>query len=92
MDSIFSPILSVGIKVENVRVGKMTNWDKLVLDIKTDGTITPEEAFDKTIGILIDQFKAVEKIRGGSEEKEEKISEDEKAEKEEKKKKAKKDE
>ena len=59
MDSIFSPILSVGIAVENVRVGKMTNWDKLILDIVTDGTITPAEAFNQAIEILINQFNAL---------------------------------
>lgn len=59
MDSIFTPILSAGIKVENVRVGKMTNWDKLVLDILTDGTITPEDAFNKSVEILIAQFNAL---------------------------------
>lgn len=59
MDSIFSPVLSTGIKVDNMRVGKMTNWDKLILDIKTDGTITPEEAFYKSVDILISQFKAL---------------------------------
>jgi len=59
MDSIFSPILSVGINVENVRVGKMTNWDKLVLNLATDGTITPAEAFKSSVDILIAQFKAL---------------------------------
>ena len=59
MDSIFSPILSVGIAVENARVGKMTNWDKLILDIVTDGTITPEEAFNQAVKILINQFNAL---------------------------------
>ncbi len=59
MDSIFSPILSVGINVENVRLGKMTNWDKLVLDVTTDGTITPEDAFNKSVDILISQFNAL---------------------------------
>lgn len=83
MDSIFSPILSVGIKVEPVRVGKMTNWDKLILDILTDGTITPEEGFKKSVEILIKQFSALnpevvieeevkeEKIEPQEEEKEE---------------------
>ena len=42
MDSIFSPILSVGIKIENVRVGKMVNWDKLIFNITTDVTIRAE--------------------------------------------------
>ena len=59
MDSIFSPILSVGINVESVRVGKMTNWDKLIINLATDGTITPEEAFYKAIEILIAQFGAL---------------------------------
>ncbi len=56
IDSIFSPIREVGINVENVRVGKMTNWDKLILDITTDGTITVEEAFNESVKILIKQF------------------------------------
>lgn len=59
MDSVFSPILSAGISVENVRVGKMTNWDKLVLDLVTDGTITPAAAFYKAANILIAQFNAL---------------------------------
>lgn len=56
MDSIFSPVLAVGIDVVNTRVGKMTNWDKLVLDITTDGTITVEESFNRSVEILIEQF------------------------------------
>lgn len=56
IDSIFSPIRAVGINIENVRVGKMTNWDRLILDITTDGTITPEEAFNESVKILIRQF------------------------------------
>lgn len=59
MDSVFSPVLSVGLKVENVRVGKMTNWDKLVIDLSTDGTITPEAAFNQAVAILTDQFNAL---------------------------------
>ncbi|MBI4812137.1 DNA-directed RNA polymerase subunit alpha [Candidatus Falkowbacteria bacterium] len=59
MDSIFTPILSVGVNIDNVRVGKMTNWDKLTLDILTDGTITPKEAFGQAAEILINQFRAL---------------------------------
>lgn len=59
IDSIFSPVLSVSIDVESARVGKMTNWDKLVLNIKTDKTITPEEAFEQSVKILVDQFSAL---------------------------------
>jgi len=59
MDSIFSPVIAVGIKVENMRVGKMTNWDKLILHITTDGTLTPEDGFNQTVNILISQFNAL---------------------------------
>ena len=59
IDSIFSPVVSVKVNVENVRVGKMTNWDKLNLDITTDGIITPREAFEQAVNILIEQFKAL---------------------------------
>ncbi len=59
IDSIFSPVLSISIDVENARVGKMTNWDKLVLNIKTDKTITPQEAFEQSVKILVDQFSAL---------------------------------
>jgi DNA-directed RNA polymerase subunit alpha len=59
MDAAFSPIQSVSVNVENVRVGKMTNWDKLILNISTDGTITPREAFEDSVKILIDQFNSL---------------------------------
>ncbi len=59
MDSIFTPVLKAGISVDNVRVGKMTNWDRLTIDIITDGTITPEEAFEQSVAILIEQFGAL---------------------------------
>jgi DNA-directed RNA polymerase subunit alpha len=59
MDSVFSPIMNVGVKVENVRVGKMTNWDKLILDVTTDGTVEPEDAFKQSVNILINQFNAL---------------------------------
>ena len=59
MDSIFSPVIVAGLNVEDVRVGKMTNWEKLTLDIVTDGTITPQEAYEKSVEILISQFGAL---------------------------------
>lgn len=59
IDSIFSPILNVGLSISNVRVGKMTNWEKLAIDILTDGTIAPEEAFAESVKILISQFDAI---------------------------------
>jgi DNA-directed RNA polymerase subunit alpha len=59
IDSIFSPVTLVSIDVENTRVGKMTNWDKLILNIKTDGTITPEDAFNEAVKILVEQFNSL---------------------------------
>ena len=59
IDSIFSPVLAVSLNVESARVGKMTNWDKLLVNIKTDGTISPMEAFNQSAKILVEQFSAI---------------------------------
>jgi len=59
IDSIFSPVLAVSLDVENTRVGKMTNWDKLLINLKTDGTLSPMEAFNQASEILVNQFKAL---------------------------------
>ncbi|HTW96372.1 MAG TPA: DNA-directed RNA polymerase subunit alpha [Candidatus Methylomirabilis sp.] len=59
MDAFFSPVLECGLKVENVRVGKMTNWDKLMITIKTDGSISPEQAFNDAAKILQEQVGAL---------------------------------
>lgn len=84
VDAVFSPVLAVGLNVENVRVGKMTNWNKLVLDITTDGTIDPKTAFDQAVEILIDQFQALVSDKKESKKKEVKTEdkkEDKKADK-----------
>lgn len=59
VDSIFSPILNVSYKVEATRVGRRTDFDSLILDIKTDGTITPKDALDQAAQILVKQFNQV---------------------------------
>ena len=56
VDAIFSPVRKVNYTVENTRVGQMTNFDKLTLEIETDGTITPEEALSRAAEILVGQF------------------------------------
>jgi len=58
IDSIFSPVTLVSIDVDNTRVGKMTNWDKLILNVKTDGTISAEEAFNEAVKILVKQYSS----------------------------------
>jgi DNA-directed RNA polymerase subunit alpha len=56
VDAIFSPVRKVNYTVENTRVGQMTNYDKLTIEIETDGTITPEEALSRAAEILVGQF------------------------------------
>lgn len=56
LDAIFTPIRNVSFRVENMRVGKRTDFDRLFLDIETDGTTTPEEAFTKASEILVKHF------------------------------------
>ncbi|MDA0737940.1 MAG: DNA-directed RNA polymerase subunit alpha [Nitrospirae bacterium] len=52
VDSVFSPIKRVNFHVENARVGRMTDYDRLHLEIWTDGSITPQEAVSSAAGIL----------------------------------------
>jgi DNA-directed RNA polymerase subunit alpha len=56
VDAIFTPVRKVNFHVENTRVGQMTNYDKLTLEIETDGTLGPEEALGKAAEILVRQF------------------------------------
>jgi len=56
VDAIFSPVRKVNYWVENTRVGQMTNYDKLTIEIETDGTLTPEEALSRAAEILVGQF------------------------------------
>jgi len=56
IDSIFSPIRKVKYLVENTRVGQNTDYEKLILDVATDGSIHPEEALKEAAKILIHHF------------------------------------
>lgn len=56
IDALFSPVRNVGYRVENTRVGEITNFDKLIMNIETDGSITPKEAVEESAKILIDYF------------------------------------
>ncbi|OGL25324.1 DNA-directed RNA polymerase subunit alpha [Candidatus Saccharibacteria bacterium RIFCSPLOWO2_01_FULL_48_13] len=59
LDAIFSPVLRVRYKVENTRVGQITNLDRLLITVDTDGSITPREAFEEAAAILINQYSAL---------------------------------
>ncbi len=57
IDSIFSPVRKVSYKVENTRVGQVTDYDKLSMRVETDGTVTPEDAVALAARILQDQLQ-----------------------------------
>src|SRR4051795_6298927 len=57
VDAIFTPVRKVNYWVESMRVGQMTNYDKLTIEIETDGTITPEESLSRSAEILVNQFR-----------------------------------
>jgi len=56
LDAAFTPVQRVAFKVENMRVGKRTDFDRLILEVETDGTISPEEAFFRASEILVNHF------------------------------------
>ena len=57
IDSIFSPVRKVNFTVENTRVGNVTDYDKLTLEVLTNGTITPEESVSLASKVLNDHFQ-----------------------------------
>ena len=62
IDAIYKPVRKVNYVVENMRVGKKTDYEKITLEITTDGSINPEEAFAKAVEILINQFSALKDL------------------------------
>jgi DNA-directed RNA polymerase subunit alpha len=67
VDSIFSPVRRVSYEVEAARVGQRTDYDKLVLDVTTDGSVDPRDAVAQAAEILIRQlaiFTDIDKIEG----------------------------
>lgn len=56
VDSVFSPIKKVNFQVEKTRVGKQTDYDRLIMEIWTDGSISPEKAVSEAANILIEHF------------------------------------
>ncbi len=56
LDASFSPVRSVNYEVQDMRVEDRTDYNRLRIDMETDGSITPREAFNKAAAILVDQF------------------------------------
>ena len=62
VDALFAPVMRVNYKVQNTRVGNVTDYDKLIMDIWTDGSITPNDALGKAAKIFAEElapFKAL---------------------------------
>lgn len=59
LDAIFTPVRKVNYSIEHTRVGERTDYDRLRVTVETDGTISPEDAFQKAAQILVDHFKTL---------------------------------
>ncbi len=59
LDGVFTPIRRVNYEVENMRVGNRTDFNRLKIFIETDGTVSPKEALERSIEIMINQLKAI---------------------------------
>ena len=71
IDSIFSPVQRVNYSVQDTRVGNVTDYDSLTLEVWTDGSLRPEEAVSKAAGILVMHLKLFQNMDGLPEEAEE---------------------
>lgn len=56
LDAIYTPIKRVNYEIENMRVGDKTDFNRIKIDIETDGSMTPKQAFDMAATILLEQF------------------------------------
>lgn len=59
VDALYSPVQRVRYNVENTRVGQMTDLDRLVMEIETDGTITPQDAIRQAAELLVEHFHVI---------------------------------
>ena len=67
IDSIYTPVKRVNFSVQNTRVGQITDYDKLTLEVWTDGSIKPEEAVSKSASILITHLRLFQNMGGSVE-------------------------
>lgn len=64
IDAIFTPIRNVGYQVVDTRVGQITNFDKLILSVETDGSITPKDALEQATKLLLEHFELLRDLTG----------------------------
>jgi DNA-directed RNA polymerase subunit alpha len=63
LDSVFSPIRKASYVVDNMRVGERTDYNRLEIAIETDGTLTPREAFEQSLSLMINQLRAIANLK-----------------------------
>ncbi len=71
VDSIFNPVKKVSYKVQDTRVGQVTDYDKLILEVETNGSVSPEDAVAMSAKILQDQFQKFINFEDDSEDEQE---------------------
>lgn len=62
IDALYSPVLNVSYKVEATRVGEKTDYDKLILRVETDGTLSSKKAIQQAVSILLDHFNLLTSV------------------------------
>ena len=62
IDAIFSPVKSVNFSVDNIRVGERIDFNKVVMEVETDGTIQPEMAVKNSADILVNHFRVISEV------------------------------
>jgi len=63
LDAIYSPVIRVSYKVEDMRIGERTDFNRIILEITTDGSIKPEDAFTRASDILAKHFDLLSKLK-----------------------------
>lgn len=64
LDAVFTPVTLVNFEVENMRIGDRTDYNRLVFEIVTDGTISPEDAFEEASLVLVDHLTLMSHLEG----------------------------
>ncbi len=62
IDAVYSPVKMVNFSIESMRVGERIDYNKIVMEVETDGSIEPEQALKSAAGILVDHFKTVSDV------------------------------
>lgn len=77
IDTLFSPVISASFEVDNMRVGDRTDYNKITFKVETDGTISPQEAFETSVRTLLEQFDSIKTVESTKEANKDTVKENE---------------